>query len=64
MIGVLLSLMKVIGIIILVLILIILLIVALILFAPIIYKGEICYKKEADIDINISWFFKFLNISR
>lgn len=63
MIGVLLSLMKVIGIIILVLILIILLIVALILFAPIIYKGEICYKKEADIDINISWFFKFLNIS-
>jgi len=63
MIGVLLTVLKVIGIIILALIAIALLIVLMVLFIPVRYRGKIYFKKTPDIDLSVTWFFKFLNIS-
>jgi len=63
MIGVLLTVLKVIGIIILALIALALLIVLMVLFIPVRYKGKIYFKKVPDIDLSVTWFFKFLNIS-
>ena len=63
MIGVLLTILKVIGIIILALIALALLIVLMVLFIPVRYKGKIYFKKVPDIDLSVTWFFKFLNIS-
>ena len=63
MIGVLLTILKVIGIIILALIALALLIVLMVLFIPVRYRGKIYFKKTPDIDLSVTWFFKFLNIS-
>ena len=63
MIGVLLTILKVIGIIILALIALALLIVLMVLFIPVIFRGKIYFKKTPDIDLSVTWFFKFLNIS-
>lgn len=63
MIGVLLTILKVIGIIILALIALTLLIVLMVLFIPVRYSGKIYFKKTPDIDLSVTWFFKFLNIS-
>lgn len=63
MIGVLLTILKVIGIIILALIALALLIVLMGLFIPVRYRGKIYFKKTPDIDLSVTWFFKFLNIS-
>lgn len=63
MIGVLLTVLKVIGIIILALIALALLIVLMVLFIPVRYRGKIYFKKTPDIDLSVIWFFKFLNIS-
>lgn len=63
MIGVLLTILKVIGIIILALIALALLIVLMVLFIPVRYRGKIYFKKTPDIDLSVIWFFKFLNIS-
>lgn len=63
MIGVLLTILKVIGIIILTLIALALLIVLMVLFIPVRYRGKIYFKKTLDIDLSVTWFFKFLNIS-
>ena len=63
MIGVLLTVLKVIGIIILALIALALLIVLMVLFIPVRYRGKIYFKKKPDIDLSVTWFFKFLNIS-
>ena len=63
MIGVLLTILKVIGIIILILIALALIIVLTVLFIPVRYRGKICFKEVPDIDLSVTWFFKFLNIS-
>lgn len=63
MIGVLLTILKVIGIIILALIALALLIVLMVLFIPVRYRGKIYFKETPDIDLSVTWFFKFLNIS-
>ena len=63
MIGVLLTILKVIGIIILALIALALLIVLMVLFISVRYRGKIYFKKTPDIDLSVTWFFKFLNIS-
>ena len=63
MIGILLTILKVIGIIILILIAIALIIVLTVLFIPVSYRGKICFKEVPDIDLSVTWFFKFLNIS-
>ena len=63
MIGIALSMMKILGIIVLAVILLLILAVVLVLFFPFVYRGRISYKDEADIDIRISWLFRFLNIS-
>ena len=63
MIGILLTILKVIGIIILILIAIALIIVLTVLFIPVRYRGKICFKEVPDIDLSVTWFFKFLNIS-
>ena len=63
MIGVLLTILKVIGIIILALIALALLIVLMVLFIPVRYRGKIYFKKTPDIDLSVTWLFKFLNIS-
>ena len=59
MIGVLLTILKVIGIIILALIALALLIVLMVLFIPVRYRGKIYFKKTPDIDLSVTWFFKF-----
>lgn len=63
MIGILLTILKVIGIIILILIALALIIVLTVLFIPVRYRGKICFKELPDIDLSVTWFFKFLNIS-
>ena len=63
MIGILLTILKVIGIIILILIAFALIIVLTVLFIPVRYRGKICFKEVPDIDLSVTWFFKFLNIS-
>ena len=63
MIGIVFSVIKIVTIIVLALIALLLVIGLLILFSPFIYRGRISYKKEADVDISLSWFFKFINIS-
>jgi len=34
-----------------------------VLFIPVRYRGKICFKEVPDIDLSVTWFFKFLNIS-
>ena len=63
MIGILLTILKVIGIIILILIALALIIVLTVLFIPVRYRGKICFKEVPDIDLSVTWLFKFLNIS-
>lgn len=63
MIGILLTILKVIGIIILILIAFALIIVLTVLFIPVRYRGKICFKEVPDIDLSVTWLFKFLNIS-
>lgn len=63
MIGILLTILKVISIIILILIALALIIVLTVLFIPVRYRGKICFKEAPDIDLSVTWFFKFLNIS-
>ena len=63
MIGILLTILKVIGIIILILIALALIIVLTVLFIPVRYRGKICFKEVPNIDLSVTWFFKFLNIS-
>lgn len=63
MIGILLTILKVIGIIILILIALALIIVLTVLFIPVRYRGKIRFKEVPDIDLSVTWFFKFLNIS-
>ena len=63
MIGILLTILKVIGIIILILIALALITVLTVLFIPVRYRGKIRFKEVPDIDLSVTWFFKFLNIS-
>ena len=62
MIGVLLTALKIIGIVILVIIALALLIILMVLFIPIRYRGKIYFKEVPDIALSVTWFFKFLSL--
>lgn len=63
MIGVILSALKILGIILLAIIALVLLIILMVLFIPVRYKGKIYFKKTPDIDFSITWFLKFLSVN-
>lgn len=63
MIGIILSVVKIFGIIILAILALALLIILMVLFIPVRYKGKIYFKEVPDIELSITWFFKFLSIS-
>ena len=63
MIGVLLTALKIIGIVILVIIALALLIIRMVLFIPIRYRGKIYFKEVPDIALSVTWFFKFLSLN-
>ena len=63
MIGVLLTALKIIGIVILVIIALALLIILMVLFIPIRYRGKIYFKEVPDIALSVTWFFKFLSLN-
>ena len=63
MIGIILSVVKILGIIILAILALALLIILMVLFIPVRYKGKIYFKEVPDIELSITWFFKFLSIS-
>ena len=63
MIGIILSVVKILGIIILAILALALLIILMVLFIPVRNKGKIYFKEVPDIEFSITWFFKFLSIS-
>lgn len=63
MIGVLLTALKIIGIVILAIIALALLIILMVLFIPIRYRGKIYFKEVPDIALSVTWFFKFLSLN-
>lgn len=63
MIGVLLSALKIIGIVILAIIALALLIILMVLFIPVRYRGKIYFKEVPDIALSVTWFFKFLSLN-
>lgn len=63
MIGVLLTALKIIGIVILAIIALALLIILMVLFIPVRYKGKVYFKEVPDIALSVTWFFKFLSLN-
>lgn len=63
MIGILLTALKIIGIVILAIIALALLIILMVLFIPIRYKGKVYFKEVPDIALSVTWFFKFLSLN-
>ena len=63
MIGILLTALKIIGIVILAIIALALLIILMVLFIPVRYKGKVYFKEVPDIALSVTWFFKFLSLS-
>ena len=63
MIGILLTALKIIGIVILAIIALALLIILMVLFIPVRYKGKVYFKEVPDISLSVTWFFKFLSLS-
>ena len=63
MIGILLTALKIIGIVILAIIALALLIILMVLFIPIRYRGKIYFKEVPDIALSVTWFFKFLSLN-
>ena len=63
MIGILLTALKIIGIVILAIIALALLIVLMVLFIPVRYKGKVYFKEVPDISLSVTWFFKFLSLN-
>lgn len=63
MIGILLTALKIIGIVILAIIALALLIILMVLFIPIRYRGKIYFKDVPDISLSVTWFFKFLSLN-
>ena len=63
MIGILLTALKIIGIVILAIIALALLIILMVLFIPVRYKGKVYFKEVPDIALSVTWFFKFLSIN-
>ena len=63
MIGVLLTALKIIGIVILAIIALALLIILMVLFIPVRYRGKIYFKEVPDIALSVTWFFKFLSLN-
>ncbi|WHE88454.1 hypothetical protein [Lachnoanaerobaculum gingivalis] len=63
MIGILLTALKIIGIVILAIIALALLIILMVLFIPIRYRGKIYFKEVLDIALSVTWFFKFLSLN-
>ena len=63
MIGILLTVLKIIGIVILAIIALALLIILMVLFIPVRYKGKVYFKEVPDIALSVTWFFKFLSLN-
>lgn len=63
MIGILLTALKIIGIVILAIIALALLIILMVLFIPVRYKGKVYFKEVPDIALSVTWFFKFLSLN-
>ena len=63
MIGILLTALKIIGIVILAIIALALLIILMVLFIPVRYRGKIYFKEVPDIALSVTWFFKFLSLN-
>lgn len=63
MIGILLTALKIIGIVILAIIALALLIILMVLFIPVRYKGKLYFKEVPDIALSVTWFFKFLSLN-
>ena len=63
MIGILLTALKIIGIVILAIIALALLIILMVLFIPVRYKGKVYFKEVPDIFLSVTWFFKFLSLN-
>ena len=63
MIGILLTVLKIIGIVILAIIALALLIILMVLFIPVRYKGKVYFKEVPDISLSVTWFFKFLSLN-
>ena len=63
MIGILLTALKIIGIVILAIIALALLIILMVLFIPVRYKGKVYFKEVPDISLSVTWFFKFLSLN-
>ena len=63
MIGILLTALKIIGIVILAIIALALMIILMVLFIPVRYKGKVYFKEVPDIALSVTWFFKFLSLN-
>lgn len=63
MIGILLTALKITGIVILAIIALALLIILMVLFIPVRYKGKVYFKEVPDISLSVTWFFKFLSLN-
>ena len=63
MIGILVTALKIIGIVILAIIALALLIILMVLFIPVRYKGKVYFKEVPDIALSVTWFFKFLSLN-
>ena len=63
MIGILLTALKIIGIVILAIIALALLIILMVLLIPVRYKGKVYFKEVPDIALSVTWFFKFLSLN-
>ena len=63
MIGILLTALKITGIVILAIIALALLIILMVLFIPVRYKGKVYFKEVPDIALSVTWFFKFLSLN-
>lgn len=63
MIGILLTALKIIGIVILAIIALALLTILMVLFIPVRYKGKVYFKEVPDIALSVTWFFKFLSLN-
>ena len=59
MIGILLTALKIIGIVILAIIALALLIILMVLFIPVRYKGKVYFKEVPDIALSVTWFLSF-----
>ena len=63
MIGILLTALKIIGIVILAIIALALLIILMVLFIPVRYRGKIYFKEVPALALSVTWFFKFLSLN-